>query len=57
MATQTMINARHLRSMAETYPEPGASVRGKESASVIRKVSDDGAHAFATTPEHPGEDG
>ena len=57
MATQTMINARHFRSMAETYPEPGASVRGKESASVIRKGSDDGSHAFATTPEHPGEDG
>ena len=57
MATQTMIRARHLRSMAETYPEPGASAREKESASVIRKVSDDGAHSFATTPEHPGEDG
>ena len=57
MATQTMIKARHLRSMAETYPEPGASARGKESASVIRKVSDDGAHAVATAPEFAGEDG
>jgi hypothetical protein len=57
MATQTMISARHLRSMAETYPDPRAQARVKESASVIRKVSDDGAYAFATTPEHAGEDG
>jgi hypothetical protein len=52
-----MIRARHLRSTPETYRVPAGSVREKESASVIRKVSDDGAHAFATTPEHPGEDG
>ena len=57
MATQTMTRARHLRSTSGTYRLPGAAGREKESASVIRKVSDDGAHAFATTPAHAGEDG
>ena len=57
MATQTMTRARHLRSTSGTYRVPRVAEREKESASVIRKVSDDGAHAFATTPAHAGEDG
>ena len=50
MATQTMRSARHFRSTRATLAE-------KDSASLIRKVSDDGAHAIATAPAPAGEDG
>ena len=50
MPTQTMIRARHFRSMSENVNE-------KDSATLVRKVSDDGAHAVATAPEFAGEDG
>jgi len=32
-------------------------VKEKDSARLVRKVSDDGAHAVATAPEFAGEDG
>ena len=50
MPTQTMTSARHFRSMTENVNE-------KDSARLVRKVSDDGAHAVATAPEFAGEDG
>ena len=49
MATQTMRRARHLRSIAGKLLE-------KDSATLLRKVSDYGAHAAAPAPELPGED-
>jgi hypothetical protein len=50
MPTETMISARDFRSMTENANE-------KDSARLVRKVSDDGAHAVATAPEFAGEDG
>ncbi len=50
MATHTMISARHFRSMPRNLLE-------QESATLVRKVSDYGAHAAVTTPEQPGEVG
>ena len=50
MATQTMMSARHFRSM-------GPTLLKKDSATLIRKVSGHGAHAFAPAPVASGEDG
>ena len=50
IATQTMIRARHFRSIPWKLLE-------KDSATLIRKVSDYGAHAAAPAPEPAGEDG
>ena len=50
MATQTMISARHYRSMGEKLLK-------EDSATLIRKVSDYGAHAVTSAPTHAGEDG
>jgi len=33
----------------------GQNLLEKESATLLRKVSDYGAHAIATAPEHAGE--
>ena len=49
MATQTMMSARHFRSTAKT-------LRKKDSATLIRKVSGYGAHPFAPAPVATGED-
>src|SRR5260370_25364685 len=49
MATQTMIRARHLRSMGEKLLK-------ENSAMLIRKVSDYRAHAVTSAPAHARED-
>ena len=50
IATQTMMSARHFRSIRWKLLE-------KDSATLIRKVSDYGAHAAVAPPAYPGEDG
>ena len=50
IATQTMMSARHFRSIARKLLE-------KDSATLIRKVSDYGAHAAAPAPELAGAAG
>src|SRR5579862_2066040 len=50
MATHTMRRARHLRSIRWNVLE-------KDSATLVRKVSDYGAHAAAPAPEHAGAAG
>ena len=47
MATQTMMRARHFRSIPWKLLE-------KDSATLIRKVSDYGAHAAAPASERAG---
>ena len=50
MATQTMMRARHLRSIPWKLLE-------QDSATLIRKVSDYGAHAAAPASAHAGAHG
>ena len=50
MATQTTMRTRHFRSTAGKLVE-------KDSATLLRKVSDHGAHAVTTAPACAGGDG